>query len=343
MSELTKNQLVTRRGFIQRAADSAKVLGLGAAVIGLKGRSPAATSTNPWAYDDSLFRRTDPKLIHYHETRRFKAPRPSPHCLALSADERLYLGAGKFVTEHSLDGGQLSEIGLEVEPCCLAAAADGSIFVGLRDHIEIFDRKGQRRASWDKPPKNPYFTSVAVGETDVFVADAGNRTVLRYDRSGKLKSRIGEKDKDRNIPGLIVPSPFFDVKIAKDGLLRVTNPGRHRVEAYTFDGDLELAWGKPGAAIENFCGCCNPIGLVLLSDGRVVTFEKGIPRVKVYAHDGAFECVVAGAESFVENAKVCGPNDCTLGGLSGVVDGKGRIYILDFVAADVRVMERNPA
>ena len=167
--------------------------------------------------------------------------------------------------------------------------------------------------------------------------------MLRYDHSGVLKGRIGEKNKDRNIPGFIVPSPFFDVKIAADGLLRVTNPGRHCVEAYTVEGDLEFSWGKPGAAIENFCGCCNPVNLAPLADGRMVTFEKGIPRVKVYGTDGAFECVVAGTESFAENAKVCGPSDCTLGGLAGAVDARGRIYILDLVAAEVRIMERNPA
>jgi len=155
-----------------------------------------------------------------------------------------------------------------------------------------------------------------------------------------LVKRIGEKNKERNIPGFIVPSPFFAVTLAKDGLLRVTNPGRHRVEVYTFDGDFEQAWGKPGAAIENFCGCCNPIHLAMLADGRAVTLEKGIPRVKVYTADGTFESVVAGAELFAENTKVCGPNDCTVGGLAAAVDADGRIYILDFVANNVRVMER---
>jgi hypothetical protein len=130
------------------------------------------------------------------------------------------------------------------------------------------------------------------------------------------------------------------VTIGSDGLLRATNPGRHRVELYTPDGDLELAWGQPGAAIENFCGCCNPTDIALLPNGRTVTFEKGIPRVKVYSDTGDFECVVAGPESFAENAKVCGPNDCTLGGMDGAVDAEGRVLILDFVTGTVRVMQR---
>jgi hypothetical protein len=143
------------------------------------------------------------------------------------------------------------------------------------------------------------------------------------------------------VPGLIVPSPFLDVIIHRDGLLRVNNPGRHQVEAYTFDGSLEGAWGKPTAATEGFCGCCNPIGLAALADGRIVTCEKGIPRVKIYSAGGEFESVVAGAESFPENALACNDlNDCIHGGLDAAVDSGGRIYILDLVAGNVRVMKR---
>ncbi len=144
------------------------------------------------------------------------------------------------------------------------------------------------------------------------------------------------------MPGFIVPSPFLDVLIHRDGLLRVNNPGRHRVEAYTFDGDLEAAWGKPTAGIEGFCGCCNPIAIAALADGRLVTCEKGIPRVKIYSAAGDFESVVAGAESFPENAHACTDlNDCIHGGIDAAVDSGGRIYILDIVTSDVRVMQRN--
>ena len=111
--------------------------------------------------------------------------------------------------------------------------ADGTVYAGARDHVEVFDAKGKRLATWESPGKRTWFTGLAVGENDVFAADAGNRVVLRYDKSGKLAGRIGEKNKERNIPGLIMPSPYLDVKLARDGLLRLNNTGRHRVEAYT--------------------------------------------------------------------------------------------------------------
>jgi hypothetical protein len=342
MSELSKNQLVTRRGFLQRSADAAKLLGVGAA-LGARGKALAAkgAAANPWAYDDTIFRKTDPKLVRYRQVREFKSARPAPRCVALSKDENLFIGAGKFVTEYSLEGAGLNELALAGEVRCLAIASDGIIYVGERERVLVYDRKGRLQSEWPAPTGKPYFTGLAVNDTDLFVADAGNRVVLRYDRSGKLKTRIGARTAEKHTPGFIVPSPFFDVELAHDGLLRVTNPGRHQVEAWTVDGDLEFSWGKAGAAIENFCGCCNPINLALLSDGRAVTFEKGIPRVKVYSNEGAFDCVVAGAEAFEENAKLCGPNDCTVGGLDGAVDSKGRIYILDLVAANVRIMEHS--
>ena len=341
MSELSQNRLFSRRSFMSRTIGSATLAGAGANLLTIKGlgSDSGPKAVNPWAYDDSQFRRTDPKLIGFQESSRFLVARVSPRCLCLTREEHLLIGAGKHVIEYTMEGMQVSEFLVSGEVRCLATSKDDLIYVGLREHLEVYDRNGQRRGKWETPTTKAYLTAVAVSEADVFVADAGSRVVIRYDRAGILKGRIGAKNGESRSTRFIVPSPFFDVEIAPDGLLRITNPGKHCVEAYTFDGDLEFFWGKPGAAIENFCGCCNPINLALLRDGRVITFEKGIPRVKIYSSQGAFESVVAGAESFGENAKVCGPNDCTLGGLDGVVDSKGRIHILDLVASNVRTME----
>jgi hypothetical protein len=208
--------------------------------------------------------------------------------------------------------------------------------------VEVFDAKFQAVATWEPPTTKSWFTGLSVAANDVYVADSANRVVLRYDRSGKLIGRVGQKSKERNIPGLIVPSPYLDVKLGLDGLLRVNNPGRHCVEVFTPNGDLEFSWGKPSASIEGFCGCCNPVGLALLLDGRCVTCEKGLPRVKIYSADRTLDCVVASSELFHENSRaglVSTRSDGTLGGLDAAVDSQGRIYILDLVAGDVRVMK----
>jgi len=338
MKELLSHRFVSRRGFMRRSVGAAGLAGLAAWVGRAAGAKPAAA--NPFAYDVEKLLKTDPKLIRYEQAGRFRVPRDEARRVAMGPEEQILVSAGNYVCVLDKQGHRLTEIALSAPVRCTAAAHDGTIYVSLRDHVEVLAPKSQGRSAWTSPAKKAWITGLAVGENDVFAADSGNRVVWRYDRSGKLISRIGEKNKDKNIPGFILPSPFLDVELHKDGLLRVNNAGRHKVEAYTIDGDLELSWGKPSMGIEGFCGCCNPIALALLPDGRIVTGEKGLPRVKVYNAKGDFESVVAGPESFVENAKACDPADCTTGGLDVAVDAQGRIYVLDLVANDIRVMAR---
>jgi hypothetical protein len=152
--------------------------------------------------------------------------------------------------------------------------------------------------------------------------------------------RLAEKDPGRNIPGLVVPSPCLDVECGPDGLVWVSNPGRHRVESYTPDGEPRFAWGKPSASIDGFCGCCNPTGIALLPDGRCVTFEKGLPRVKVFSREGRLDCVVAGPSSFADAMNSFGPvdpDDLPGGTLDGAVDTAGRIHVIDRPGDALRV------
>ena len=82
--------------------------------------------------------------------------------------------------------------------------------------------------------------------------------------------------------------------------------------------------------IEGFCGCCNPTDIALLPDGKVVTGEKGLPRVKVYRQDGAFDAVVAEQSAFVPGSV---PLDLA-------TDASGHIFVLDALRRVVRVFER---
>jgi len=314
-------------------------LSFGSAIRPAQGAS-VGKEANPFAYDVGRFAKTDPKLLAYEEAGRFRSPGPSPRRITIGVEERLYVADRSGVTILNSGGGRVAELALQTPARCVAVASDGTVYAGVRDHVEVFDAKGRHLKSWEAAGKKAWLTGLAVGENEVFAADSGDRVVLRYDRSGKLLARIGEKNKERNVPGLVVPSPYLDVKLGRDGLLRVNNPGRHCVELYTTAGDLELSWGKPSAGIKGFCGCCNPIGLALLPDGRCITCEKGLPRVKIYGAEGTFECVAAGPESFPENSRAGAARDAsdgTLGGLDAAVDSQGTIYILDLVTGEVHV------
>ena len=325
----------SRRQFVGKIAKGAVLFGTAA----YAGPAALAAAANPFAYDVSRFSRTDPALIGWEEISRRACPVKDARRLAIGPGDVVHVAAGNQIVRWGPNGSQ-PDLDLGAPVTCIAVGADGTLLAGLRDRIAVFDPNGERRTTWDTPGPKSWFTGLAVSDHDVCVADSGQRIVWHYDRAGKVLGRIGAKQPERNVPGFIVPSPFLDVRLHPDGLLRINNPGRHRVEAYTLEGDFEIAWGKPSAGIAGFCGCCNPIGLALLPDGRTVTAEKGLPRVKVYQADGTFESVVAGTESFADNRRQCSdPNDCTRGGLDVAVDALGRIHILDRVTGEVRVMQ----
>ena len=331
MNQHLPQNWLTRRGFVEAGAQGTLFASL------------AASYATAFAAAPRRFETTDPELIRYREERRFHCLRPDARRLALGPDGKLWVAAGAYVCGFDQAGMQVTEHVLPGAVGCVAVSPDGTrLFAGLRDTIQVLNPgHGTRLATWDSPGPKTWFTALAATADAVFAADSGNRIVLRYDYSGKLLGRIGAKDKQREIPGFVLPSPYLDVVLHPDGLLRINNAGRHKVEAYTTDGDLEGSWGKPSMGIEGFCGCCNPVSLAVLPAGRIVTCEKGLPRVKVYSAHGEFEGVVAGVESFPENARVAvgeTPGDGVRASLDAVADPQGRIYLLDTVTRNIRVM-----
>jgi len=300
----------------------------------------------PKAFDYNLeaYAKIDPALIRYDQQATIPLDMLEPRAVAVGPGDRIFVAGDKVVVMFDADGKKLKTIKLEQEPHCLAVAkaehaSPGRLYVGMKDHVEVYDADGRRQAVWSAPGRRTVLTSIAVGDEDVFAADAGSLVVWRYDLNGKVIGQIGKRDPSRNIPGFVVPSPYFDVAIAPDGLLRVANPGMHQVEAFTFDGHLELSWGKRGMGIEAFCGCCNPSNIAILSDGRIVTAEKGLPRVKVYSPIGEFECVVVGPSVLAPNSPML--TECcderTLHPADLAVDSRDRILVLDPLASAVRV------
>ena len=295
-----------------------------------------------FTYDIGDLRKTDPKLILCEQTGAIATGFVEARCVAVGADDRVYAAGDKAIRIFDRDGQRLSEIKLAA-PAGALAVEGGTLYVCMTDHVEVYDAAGNLQAKWDGLGKEAVLTSVAASKTDVFAADAGNRVVLRYNPSGKLLGRIGQRDEARDIPGFVVPSPYFDLAIGPEGLLWVTNPGHRRMEAYTFEGDRELWWGSSSAAIEGFSGCCNPTSFACLPDGKIVTCEKGLTRVKVYDYRGHFEGVVAGPEQFAEGGRACtagGGAECTSRALDVAVDSRGRALVLDPLVRQIRIFTR---
>ena len=300
-----------------------------------------------YAYDLSKLAAIDPNLILYGESgpplgTGFRQSR----AIALDSRGRIYVAGDRAIGIFSATGNPEKLIDLSGEPRCLTVADDGKVYIGTGDHVEVLTPEGQPAASWGSLGEEAVLTGIAKHGDNVFVADAGHRIVLHYNAAGTLVGHIGEKDPDKNIPGFVIPSPHFDLAVSRDGLLRVANPGRNRIETYTLDGDFEFSWGERSVKIKGFCGCCNPVNFALLPDGGFVTAEKGLDRVKLYNSDGGFVGVVAGPAQLGKEGqiKVCNtPEECREGGLDVAVAPDGRIYVLDVTGNIIRVFQKKAA
>lgn len=308
----------------------------------------------PGAFDYDLDKYTsiDPAWIKYREAATWEVPLEEVRGIAAGPQRTAYVAGDRAICVLDDNGALQKRIELEQPPLCLDVAkldgADpGTMYLGMRDRVEVYSPPGKRVATWESRGPKAVLTSIEATEQNVFVADAGNRVVLRYDLEGKLLGEIGRRNEQRNIPGLLVPSPYLDIAMAPDGLLRVVNPGRHRIEAYTPEGFLELHWGEAGLALEKFCGCCNPAHIGILDDGRVVTAEKGILRVKVYEPDGRMLAVVAGPAQLMpapsateETRQPHRPEPTDVVVMAADASGNAaRILLLDGARRQVRVFE----
>jgi len=314
------------------------LLAVATAVMALLSMDPQGKSgsglSKEFSYDLERLKQTDPALILYEETDSpIHTNLAQPIALAIGPEDVIYVAGDRLVRTFSSSGelGTL-EINLEGQPRCLAVAKDGTVYVGVTDHVEIYSTEGRLVKRWESAGPDALLVSIAVAEDTVYVADFSKKEVLRYDRSGRPMEPMGD---------FVIPSPYFDVALAPDGLVHVTNTGEHRIEAYTPDGNLQSFWGTfSNTDAECFSGCCNPINIALLPEGQgFITTEKGLTRVKVYDGEGAFKGFVAGAESFTQHDSLCDAPDYNLTrvGLDVAVDSTGRVLVLDPATAELRI------
>lgn len=292
--------------------------------------NPTSPSSNPYDYSMDNLKKIDPSKVCYAEVNKIKPDIEQIHGIAIDKSDNIYIaGKGKVAV---FDGqfALKTSFKIDSEAKCIAIGDDGKIYLGIQDHIEVLEPNGKLVKSWNAVNDKSVITSIAISEKYVYVADAGNRIVYQYKKDGDLVKEIGKKNPEKGILGFVIPSPYFDLLIGREGELWVVNPGRHAFESYNESGDQISSWAKASMDIDGFCGCCNPSNIAMLSDGSFVTSEKAIERVKVHLPNGDFKCVVATPENFESGTK----------GIDLAVDSKDRIYVLDPVKNIVGVFEQ---
>jgi len=251
----------------------------------------------------------------------------------IAADDsgRFYLAGGQGVTVFDPGWQKLRHLPTPNPATAVALDESGKVYVTEHRRVHVFSGQGELLASWGDPGRGrgqlSFVTGITVAGANLWLADAGNRVVHRFDLTGDFIDDIGGRDPQTGRLGIICPSPYLDVAASGDGTLYVGNPGKWRVEQYDLNGHLVRHWGGPGLAADRFQGCCNPTNLALTPEGNFVTAEKGeAPRVKVSDGQGRLLAVM-GKEHFTAHPSA--HPSARSAGLDIAVTGQGRILVVD--------------
>jgi len=246
--------------------------------------------------------------------------------IAIGAGDRIYALGDDEVRVFEPDGSFIQGWKAPQKASCLAVGQDGRVYLGAPGRVEFYDARGSRAGGFVAGEKDEpaIVTAIKPFGKEVLVADAAARFIRRYDLDGKQLGVIGTKNKTGNF---MLPNRWLDFDVDARGVIRATDTGRHLVTAWALDGSPRGSFGKFGMSNPaDFVGCCNPVNLALTPDGKIVTAEKMVARVKVYEPDGRLLAVI-GPEHF----------DQSCVHIYLAVDSKGRILAADPVRREITI------
>ena len=227
-------------------------------------------------YDLEAFRKIDPKHILYREVREIALDFKKTFRIA-SGYKKIGIAGDRRIDFFSEAGEKENSLTLPRPAHCLhfAEGRAGEITVGFLNHFEIYSPAGKKVFTSKPLGERVYLTSIDREGERFFLADAGNKRILIYQRGRGVIKSFGDKDPGLGNPGFAVPSPYFDLSYDRDKRqLYVANPGRLRIESYSLEGVFLSSWGKAGMAIHDFCGCCNPVYFKRDSKGLFTPVKK---------------------------------------------------------------------
>jgi hypothetical protein len=298
----------------------------------------SVSQDNPAEYNIDKYRIVDSSKICYREAKQVPLSLEQLNGLTADKNSNVYVTGDQEVQVYDSNWKLKSSFRLDTSATCIALGSRQTLLLGMGAHVEEYDLDGKQLCKWKPLNADGYITSlVQIGEF-IYVADAGNKIVLKYDEGGNLLGEIGRKDTTLGISGFILPSLYFDVAMGPGEDLWVSNPGRHLLQNFAANGKLNTSWGEPSIQLEGFAGCCNPVDFAILPDGCFVTYEKGMDRVKIYNQAGVFVCVVSAPTTIDDPALA----DCSIGAKVHdlAIDPSGNILVLDDFSKMIRVYQK---
>ncbi|OGF49182.1 MAG: hypothetical protein A2231_01130, partial [Candidatus Firestonebacteria bacterium RIFOXYA2_FULL_40_8] len=200
----------------------------------------------------------------------------------------------------------------------LQYSADNNLYVLTSSGLKIYSPTMSILGSI----KGNFFKAQALGigrEKEVYVCDAGNNAVIKYDKDGLVQEEWGTATASSR---LSLPS---GVAIDSKNNVFVSDTGNNCIRKFDGNGNLIKTFGKRGYGNSEFL---NPYHIVIDKEDNLYVADIGNICVKKFNNSGGFLLKIS------ENLK----------SLSDVsVDADLNIYIPDFKDRNVKVFNKNGA
>jgi hypothetical protein len=211
------------------------------------------------------------------------------NAIAVGADDKIYIPCAVMGKEKAKFRGKMIERSVVKRVDCY-----------------VFNEQGKQLDKFELPGIKNLF-GLKVTADCIAASDYDQKHIKLFD----LKTR----KELTTIKGLRPCCMMMDFDLNEKNQVLVANLGAFRTHIYDFNGKLESTFGKRGATLDDFHGCCNPVNVASLSNGAVITVEKSPTRIKIYDEAGAKK--IDGIEELVEG--------CVY--IPMTVDNKQNIYL----------------
>lgn len=284
-SEAEKKTGITRKKFLQMCGTVAA----GGAILGATGflvRKKSLVSQDPVSSIHTTSANPTKLVSPYKLVASFSVPDTVKSIatwgvfLAVATKDHMYVydRHGTPVRDFDIQG-EVRDMAIE----------EGLLYVLLPTQVHVLTLDGILLRAWNACSDESDYCALALAAGNVFVTDVALKNICKYTTDGHFVQFIQSPN------GFVIPSYSFGITCLNESIY-CSNPGRHCVERYSYDGAFIEAFGKAGGAEGLFCGCCNPVYLAHTPAGDLITSEKGKPRVSCYSQEGEFRSVLLDSE-----------------------------------------------
>ncbi len=202
-----------------------------------------------------------------------------PSCFCITVDGDFVLGTKNSIVTISANGKLNNTVKME-HPVTAVYASQEGLYAASGSTIYLINKDNNTSIISDLGSKS-IIKSIRKVDNKLYISDAGNRLLYIFNLQGKLK-HIYSFEKPHT---LLIVSPWLDFIVLSDAKFWITNPGNHQIDLYSKEGKYIKSIPKSEETIL-FEGCCNPVLIEKISEKKLVTWEKGVKRLRVFDSEG---------------------------------------------------------